>query len=58
MNYISEKETRFVISKEKLDELRKKKPSQEYIKEKELLEKARCKDSELGYFVYDVKLID
>lgn len=57
MNYISERTTPFIIPREKLEKLRKKKPSKEYIREKEALEKARCKDSELGEFVYNVTLL-
>lgn len=54
MNYISKRTTTFVISRKKLDALRNKKPTKEYIKEKEALKKARDKDSELGEYVYNI----
>ena len=57
MNYISEKTTPFIIPRKKLVELQKKKPSKEYIREKEALETARCKNSELGEYVYNIKLL-
>lgn len=62
MKYISEKETRFIVSKEDLEKLKRKRPSKEYLRKKEALEKAlekaRCKDSKLGEFVYNVKFLD
>lgn len=58
MNYISEKETRFIVSKEDLEKLKRKRPSKEYLRKKEALEKARCKDSKLGEFVYNIELLD
>ena len=62
MNYISEKETRFIVPKEDLEKLKRKRPSKEYLRKKEALEKAlekaRCKDSELGEFVYNIKFLD
>ena len=57
MNYISEKTTPFIVPREKLVELQKKSPSKEYIREKQALEAARCKNSELGEYVYNVKLL-
>lgn len=57
MNYISEKTTPFIIPRKKLVELQKKKTSKEYIREKEALETARCKNSELGEYVYNIKLL-
>ena len=62
MNYISEKETRFIIPKEDLEKLKRKRPSKEYLRKKEALEKAlekaRCKDSKLDEFMYNVELLD
>lgn len=62
MDYISEKETRFIVSKEDLEKLKRKRPSKEYLRKKEALEKtlekARCKDSKLGEFVYNVEFLD
>lgn len=54
MNYISERTTTFVIPRKKLEKLRNKKPTKEYMREKEALKKARCKDSELGEYVYNI----
>lgn len=34
MNYISEKETRFIVSKEDLEKLKRKRPSKEYLRKK------------------------
>lgn len=52
------KTTVFVIPRKKLEKLRNKKPTKEYMREKEAIERARCKSSELGEYVYNVSLIN